>query len=560
MKRAYYSESIEGFLNRSQGEILGCLTEASEFAVEQTQVNAWKEQITILQSALPSLKGTIYFEYSIPRMGRRIDVVLLIGPTIFVLEFKTGEGDFTLEAMDQVVDYALDLKNFHEPSHDCQIAPILVAPNAKNIDSTAGSVLRGDGLFRPVRTNPQSLRSVIQAVLDCAVGAPITAVAWEGGRYRPTPTIIEAALALYSRHSVADISRSDAGAINLSETSDSISEIIETSKRKSEKAICFVTGVPGAGKTLVGLNMATTHMDKASDLYSVFLSGNDPLVAILREALARDRIRWPRERGEPLKKGAALSEVKAFVQNIRHFRDESLRDAHRPPIEHVAIFDEAQRAWNLQQTANFMLRKRRVPNFIHSEPEFLISCLNRHHDWAVIVCLVGGGQEINKGEAGITEWIESLVRTFPDWHIYISRHLTDSEYAAGNALSKLQARPNVVYDSNLHLGVSMRSFRAENVSLLVKQMLDVEIEEARTTLETSASAVSDFYYPGPCKGQAVAEEAGTWNRTLWHSRLLPGGTTKAGSNKRESSTQSRSLVPGRQRGRAIVILSRRCCH
>lgn len=484
MKRAYYSESIERFLNTSPEEILGCLTQATEFSVEQTQCRAWLDQIAILRAALPPFKGTIFFEYSIPRMGRRIDVVLLIGPTIFVLEFKTGDRDFTSDALDQVVDYALDLKNFHEPSHDCQIAPILIAPKAKKIDPTVDSALRGDGVLRPIRTNPQSLGLVIQGVLNCAVGAPIAPVEWEGGRYRPTPTIIEAALALYGGHSVADISRSDASAMNLSQTSESISSIIETSKAKSQKAICFVTGVPGSGKTLVGLNMATTHIDKASELYTVFLSGNDPLVAILGEALARDKIRRMREQGERLKKGAAMSEVKAFIQNVRHFRDESLRDADRPPIEHVAIFDEAQRAWNLQQTANFMLRRRGVANFNHTEPEFLISCLDRHRDWAVVVCLVGGGQEINTGEAGITEWVESIIRRFPDWHVYVSRHLTDSEYAAGNALSKLQSRPNVVYDSNLHLGVSMRSFRAENVSLLVKQILDLEVEEARKTLET----------------------------------------------------------------------------
>jgi len=307
---------------------------------------------------------------------------------------------------------------------------------------------------------------------------------WESGRYCPTPTIIEAALALYSGHSVAEISRSDASAINLSRTSESISSIIDTSKASSSKAICFVTGVPGAGKTLVGLNMATTHIDKASELYSVFLSGNGSLVAILREALARDRIRQVRERGGKLKKGTAMSEVKAFVQNVHHFRDESIRDATRPPIEHVAIFDEAQRAWNLQQTSSFMKRKKGVASFDQSEPEFLISCLDRHRDWAVIVCLVGGGQEINTGEAGITEWIEVLLRSFPHWHIYISPHLTDSEYAVGKTLVRIQTRPNVFYEDDLHLAVSLRSFRAENVSLLVKQILDLEIQEARKTFNT----------------------------------------------------------------------------
>jgi hypothetical protein len=190
-----------------------------------------------------------------------------------------------------------------------------------------------------------------------------------------------------------------------------------------------------------------------------------------------------RDCGNTLKKNAAMSEVKAFIQNVHHFRDESLRDPDRPPVEHVAIFDEAQRAWTLKQTSSFMLRKKRVANFDQSEPEFLMSCLDRHQDWALVVCLVGGGQEINTGEGGIAEWVDALVRKSPGWRVYISPHLTDSEYAADNALTKLQSRTNVVYDSSLHLGVSMRSFRAENVSLLVKQLLDLELDQARKTLD-----------------------------------------------------------------------------
>jgi len=154
----------------------------------------------------------------------------------------------------------------------------------------------------------------------------------------------------------------------------------------------------------------------------------------------------------------------------------------RPPIEHVALFDEAQRAWNLVQTANFMKNRKKTPNFSKSEPEFLISCLDRHPDWAVVVCLVGGGQEINKGEAGISEWIESLDRSFFDWNIYISPKLTDSEYGTEEVFSKIKSLPNIVYQEELHLSVSLRSFRAENVSQLVKELLDLNSDDARNTL------------------------------------------------------------------------------
>jgi len=414
-------------------------------------------------------------------MGRRIDVVLLIGSTIFVLEFKVGEKEFTSNAIDQTWDYALDLKNFHETSHDQYIAPILIATKSTIDTAFVAATPQNDKLLLPIKCDVDSLQSVIEGVLNFADGEPINSSVWQTGRYCPTPTIIEAAMALYNGHSVHDISRSDASAINLSKTSDAISSIIKRSKERSCKSICFVTGVPGAGKTLVGLNIATTHIDKNSELYSVFLSGNGPLVAILREALARDKVARGKERGDKIKKGEALSEVKAFIQNVHHFRDECLSDLERPPIEHVALFDEAQRAWDLKQTVSFMHRKKNNFTFNQSEPVFLISCLDRHPDWAVIVCLVGGGQEINIGEAGIGEWVESLIHSFPDWHIYLSSRLIDSEYGAGEVLKKLSSRPNVVHNDDLHLGVSMRSFRAEDVSLFVKQLLDLDIEQARNT-------------------------------------------------------------------------------
>lgn len=483
MNRAYYSDAICDFLKKSADEILGQLSRASEFSVLQTQQQAWHYQINLLKSVLKTSDGTIYFEYAIPRMGRRIDVLLLLGSAIFVIEFKVGEQEFSAYGVDQVWDYALDLKNFHETSHEQYIVPVLIATEANNSLIAATLTPQNDRLFNPVKTNASQLREVIESALLLVDANVINASDWESGRYCPTPTIIEAAMALYNDHTVADISRSDASAINLQQTTETISEVIRRSREDSSKAICFVTGVPGAGKTLVGLNIANKHIDKEDNLYSVFLSGNGPLVAILREALARDKVRREKEKGIRFKKTTALSEVKMFIQNVHHFRDDCLKD-NKPPIEHVALFDEAQRAWNVEQTSSFMRRKKNTPNFTQSEPEFLISCLDRHADWAVIVCLVGGGQEINTGEAGIGEWIESLNRHFPEWHIHISSHLHDSEYGAGAVLQQISSRPNVTYNDYLHLSVSMRSFRAENVSLLVKQLLDQDVEAARITLNS----------------------------------------------------------------------------
>jgi hypothetical protein len=482
MNRAFYSSLIENFLKSSPDEVLGKLVSNNPFSLEQMQRNAWVEEIKILQQTLKKYKGSIYFEYTIPRMGQRADVLLLIESVLFVLEFKVGEKEFTSYAIDQVWDYALDLKNFHETSHDVNICPILIATKAPSYTFYISTTPQNDKLMLPVKCNADQLNDVIDRILSSSNDKSIDPQLWERGKYCPTPTIVEAAKALYNGHSVHDISRSDASAINLSRTSEAIASIIRFSKERSQKAICFVTGVPGSGKTLVGLNIATAHIEQNSDLYSVFLSGNGPLVSILREALTRDKVEKSKKEGVKVTKGGVMSEVKMFIQNVHHFRDDCLVDIDSPPIEHVALFDEAQRAWTREQTSMFMRTKKKVNDFDQSEPEFLISCLNRHDDWAVIVCLVGGGQEINTGEAGISEWINSLYRGFGDWHVYISPHLTDSEYTAKQSIEKLMTRPKVTFKNNLHLSVSMRSFRAEDVSLLVKQILDIDIKGSQETL------------------------------------------------------------------------------
>jgi schlafen family protein len=488
MKRSFYADTISNFCSAPSETILGILASNNEFSLELTQREAWLQQIDILKNILPYYNGSIFFEYSIPRMGKRIDVVLIIQNVIFVLEFKIGEKEFLLSASDQVLDYSLDLKNFHETSHEHLIAPILIATAAKDNLPIIVATPQNDNLLFTIKTNVSLLDDAIRNVLLFADGELINTDTWIAGRYSPTPTIIEAAMALYNGHAVEEISRNDAEAENLSKTSKAVSAIIFNARNNNEKVICFVTGVPGAGKTLVGLDIATKHFEKGNDLTSVFLSGNGPLVAVLREALTRDKFKREKEQGKKVRKNEIMSEVKLFIQNVHNFRDECLRDA-QPPFEHVAIFDEAQRAWNHLQTANFMQRKKNTPNFNYSEPEFLISCLDRHQDWAVVICLVGGGQEINTGEAGISEWIQSLNRSFPDWHVYISDRLTDSEYAAGKALQLLEKHESVITNPALHLSVSLRSFRAEHLSLFIKNLLDLNMEEAKKNYQ----AVKDKY-------------------------------------------------------------------
>ena len=477
--RAYYSESLSSFCLSEGNSILGVLTRASEFDVTATQRDAWISEITVLQAALRGYaEGAVFLEFVVPRLGKRIDAVVVLRHLILVIEFKVGEKTFTRSARDQVWDYALDLKNFHETSHAAQIVPILIVTDAPAAPYKARAKQFHDGVYFPEEISPGTLPDLIEHFLAVSSGSNLASEAWQHGAYRPTPTIIEAARALFARHSIADLAKTDATAKNLASTTGSLTGIVGDARKRGRKAICLVTGVPGAGKTLVGLDVATRHMDPKSALHSVYLSGNGPLVKILREALARDRVEQARTVGRTLRKGDARREVDAFIQNIHHFRDECLKDLSAPPPEHVAIFDEAQRAWNVKQTSDFMARKKGRPDFRMSEPEFLISCLDRHPDWAVVICLIGGGQEINTGEAGIVEWLEALERSFPSWDVHVSARLHDSEYRAGHALANLQRRQIAFLNDDLHLSVSMRSFRAENLSSFVKSLLELDATAA----------------------------------------------------------------------------------
>jgi hypothetical protein len=485
LQRAWYGAPIAQFLSGAPTAISGELLENSDFPVLPSQRDAWIAEINILQGCLQGVRGSVYLEFNIPRMGRRADAVVLIGPVAFVIEFKVGERAFERAAEEQVWDYALDLKNFHEASHAIALVPVLVATDAEGAPSLN---LRSDedGVFRPVCVNTSGLRAVIERVSTRVTGESVNAEQWARASYRPTPTIVEAARALYAQHSVEAIARFDAGAQNLHVTSRRIEEIVDEARKEQRKVICFVTGVPGAGKTLVGLNIATQRPAQNQQTHAVFLSGNGPLVAVLREALTRDEVARRKGQGERVRKGKVGESVKAFIQNVHHFRDDALIDSN-PPAEHVAIFDEAQRAWNHRQTANFMRRKKKRAGFTQSEPEFLIECMDRHKDWAAIICLVGGGQEIHRGEAGIDAWLEAVSTRFRDWHAYISSRLTDSEYAAGKALEVVSKWPNAHYDDSLHLAVSMRSFRAEHVSTFVKALLDCEKQQAQEAFSQLAS-------------------------------------------------------------------------
>jgi hypothetical protein len=483
-KRWGYGASIAQFLAEDPQLIVGALTTWYSFAVDPAQKAAWLEQISILKDLLrpyATSEGALFFEYDIPRLGLRVDTVLVLEHELFVLEFKVGASDYSRNAIDQVWDYALDLKNFHEASHQVPIIPVLVATEAASTMIQIGTGHHKDEVVLPLRCNAASLADAIRLGLEHFLPQRIDPVFWQRGRYHPTPTIVEAARALYAGHTVGEISRSDAGAENLTVTANRLAELIANVRQRGEKAIFFVTGVPGAGKTLVGLDIANRHTDKNDNLYSVYLSGNGPLVSVLHEALAQDQLMRAKRSGETLRIGAARSAVKQFIQNVHHFRDDCLASSDAP-IEHIALFDEAQRAWSLHQTSNFMSRKKGVEGFDQSEPEFLISCLDRHNDWAAVVCLVGSGQEINTGEAGISEWLAAVRQRFDKWQIYLSPRLREIEYHVDEELYALRTNHRAHWDDALHLATSMRSFRSERVSEFVNLLLALEVESARATL------------------------------------------------------------------------------
>ncbi len=471
---AYYAAPVGMFLATATEHVLGVLAVAHAQDLEASQRRAWQEEIDLLKSQLRGCVGTLFLEFDVPRLGSRIDAVLVSGPAVFPIEFKCGERQFRVPDYNQAWDYALDLKNFHAASHRAPILPILVATRAEGHDQEWDRA-HVDGVRPPYRCGGGHLRAAIDRGLAVSGGPAIIASDWGEAPYHPTPTIIEAARALFARHTVEAISRNDAGATNLRVTSVAVEDVIHRSRDRREKSIVFVTGVPGAGKTLVGLNVATRRRAQG-EARAVYLSGNGPLVAVLQEALTRDEMA---RSGNRERKGVVRQRVKPFIQNVHHFRDEGIRTG-TAPYDHVVIFDEAQRAWTREKTADFMRRRKGLADFDLSEPGFLISYLDRHETWAVVICLVGGGQEIHTGEAGIGEWLEALRGRFPHWRVHVSPHLTDSEYAVGETIRHLGESLTVSWDERFHLATSMRSFRSERVSAFVKALLDCDTPAART--------------------------------------------------------------------------------
>ena len=505
--RCLYENRFTAFLCEPEMTVLGELCDHYHGDVLTTTREAWKAEIAIMHELLSRFEdqdGQIIFEYDIPRIGKRIDVVLLYRGIIFCIEFKVGKSQILEADVDQVLDYALDLKNFHRFSRDHVIIPILVATEYRRFSSMIQRSAYDNQVANPLVTGSKNLPELIRSVLCQYPNEPPIDNNWSISPYAPTPTIIEAAKSLYENHTVEDITRHEADQVYTDRTIDYILQVIRDSKEQQKKSICFVTGVPGAGKTLVGLDVAIrqtyqNHDEPVEDEGAVYLSGNGPLVAVLTEALAQDNYKKAHDRKENKKLSDSRREVSKSIQMIHRYRDNMLAKIKNPvengkleidpekavkmekagfgEVEHVAIFDEAQRSWTHKRLADYLKRggtygnKLKVPNFPMSEAAFLIWSLDQREDWAVIICLVGGGQEINTGEAGISEWIKALNEDYRHWEVHISSKLTEAEYAEGKVNDLLKDNPNVIFSDGLHLGVSLRSYRAEKVSAFVHAVL-----------------------------------------------------------------------------------------
>ena len=508
--RCLYQNSVASFVSEDENAIFGVLCDQYHGEALTTTRDAWKAEISILKQALaphPGKDGRIIFEYDIPRLGKRIDAVLLLDGIVFCLEFKVGESRILEADVDQVLDYALDLKYFHKFSEDRIIVPVLIATNYPRQSTEIKMSIYNDRVVNPLVTGASGISGIIDAVLAEFPGQTPVNPNWIISPYAPTPTIIEAAKALYENHTVEDITRHEADDASTDRTISCILDIIRDSKQARKKSIAFVTGVPGAGKTLVGLDVAVKQTYQGQDEpveedQAVYLSGNGPLVGVLTEALAQDNYKKSRDKGEKKKMTDSRRDIRRSIQIIHRYRDDMLAKIKNPvengvleidpekavklekagygEVEHVAIFDEAQRSWTHKRLADYLKRggtygnKLKVPNFPMSEAAFLIWSLDQREDWATIVCLVGGGQEINTGEAGISEWIQALNERFPHWNVYISPKLTEAEYAEGRVNELLKDNPNVTYNEDLHLGVSLRSFRAEKLSAFVHSLLSFD--------------------------------------------------------------------------------------
>ena len=461
--KAYYCNSIPGFIKDESASIIGQLVRHS-FEINKEQSDAWENQISELQHRLErsQVEGDIIFEYDIVRLGKRIDVIMLIRHMVFSLEFKNGKNIFTAQDAQQAEDYAIDIKNFHKESEDLYVCPILVATHAPKYTRPQSLDCYPD---KQVFLQRENIETVIPKVCEITdrygSDQELNFEQWFNSPYYPTPTIIAAAIEAYSTHSLSEIAHSEAGQDNINDCERVINDVIDYAKSNHKKCVCFVTGVPGAGKTLVGLDVVAKNLQQGQNNLSVYLSGNGPLVEVLREALkksVRAKKQYNRE---------TAAAINALIQSSYTFKNDNVLHKN-PTAENILIFDEAQRVWNKEK----MSRKHNDPSMSVSEPHLLFEIMDRHQDWAVMICLVGLGQDIYDGEVGINEWFRCGIEEYENWELYYSPAIFDQVEDKSIDREMIKNCPRCHEATELHLKTSIRSFRADKQCQFVDSLLD----------------------------------------------------------------------------------------
>ncbi len=469
--KAYYCNSIPGFIRDNSTSIIGQLVKHS-FEVNKDQSDAWENQISELQNRLEKcgMEGDIIFEYDIVRLGKRIDVILLIRHMVFSLEFKNGKDIFTAQDAQQAEDYAIDIKNFHKESEDLYVCPILIATKAEPYKKVQSSGCYPDKQIHLQRENIETLIPKVSSIVDLyGDDKEIDFEKWFNSPYYPTPTIVAAAVEAYSSHNLSQIAQSEAGQENINLCEEKINEVINKAQTNKRKCVCFVTGVPGAGKTLVGLDVVAKNMDEGKKNLSVYLSGNGPLVEVLREALKRSvkaKKQFNRE---------TEAAINTLIQGSYAFKKDNASHNHATP-ENILIFDEAQRVWNKEKMTS---KHKENPLMAVSEPHLLFSIMDRHQDWAVMICHVGLGQDIYDGEVGINEWFRCGIEDFKEWELYYSPEIFGQVEDKNINREMIEGCDRCHPIPELHLKTSIRSFRADKQCQFVDALLDNKPDEAK---------------------------------------------------------------------------------
>ncbi len=461
--QSFWSGSVGALTATPLDAITGALVQAQmrHYRSSQAQqLRAWEDSIALLRTALqPYPDWHVMLQYPMLRLGRRADAIVLTSAAILVLEFKVGAQTCDPAAREQAEDYALDLRDFHAGCRTHPIIPILVATHASPRQTALPLLL--DCVAPVIDASAATLAATVQAIARATTAprTPLDQEAWMAAPYRPVPTIIEAACMLYARHGAAEIAAARADSTNLTCTTGAILAALAQARAEDAKIALFVTGIPGAGKTLCGLNTCF------GEARATFLTGNPSLVHVLREALARDAI------GQGQNRRNARQQMEGAIQALPRFRDHHLSTGETP-AERAVVVDEAQRCWS---RAHALAKSRDRPvRLTDSEPALLLDIMSRQQGFAAMVCLVGSGQEIHNGEGGLAEWGAAL-RARPGWRVRAPPDLLD----AADPRQRLGALPNLTILPDLHLAVPVRQVRSTAASAWVDHVLAGREQAAR---------------------------------------------------------------------------------